>query len=142
MSAIAPKHPRIRDNKYLAFLRQEPCCVCHRPAPSDAAHIRMASTVYGKRSTGMAEKPDDKWALALCRPIIGIKAGCHKDQHSMGEAEFWRERGLNPFEIAMRLYAIGGHPGDPQPPKRKRTTIAPRGFQKGKRKMQSRRTFR
>ena len=133
------RQPRLRDEKYLAFVRKQPCCVCRAPAPSDAAHIRMASTVYGKRATGMAEKPDDKWSVPLCQPIPGVKAGCHKNQHRMGEAAYWRERGLNPFEIALRLYAIGGHPNDPQPKKRKaRSTIEPRGFPKVKRKIPSR----
>jgi hypothetical protein len=87
----------------------------------------MASTVYGKRATGMAEKPDDRWCVPLCRPTIGVRNGCHKAQHAMGEAAFWRERGMNPFEIANRFYAEGGHPNDPQP-KRKRTTIIPKGI--------------
>lgn len=127
------RQPRLRDERYLAFLRKQPCCVCKAPAPSDAAHIRMASTVYGKRATGMAEKPDDRWAVPLCRPLAGFEFGCHKIQHSMNEAEFWRSRGVNPFEIANCLYAEGGHPNEKQPKKRK-AAIPSRGFSKQKRR--------
>lgn len=139
MTEIGPKSPRLRDEHFLAFVRKQPCCVCKAPAPSDPAHIRMASTVYGKRATGMAEKPDDRWATPLCRPIPGFVVGCHQVQHAMNEAEFWRMLGINPFEIAIRLYAEGGHPNETQPKRRKATIksaskIPSRQFQKTKRK--------
>lgn len=99
-----PKSPkadrgRERDAGYLAFLRRQPCvCGCGRPAPSDAAHIRMASPERGKLPTGMQVKPSDRFAVPLNRE-------CHERQHSMSEARFWSERGLDPFVIADRLYA-------------------------------------
>ncbi len=90
---------RERDTGYLAFLRRLPCvCGCGRPGPSDAAHIRMASSERGKRSTGMQVKPSDRFAVPLNRL-------CHERQHGMAEHRFWSERGLDPFEIADRLYA-------------------------------------
>lgn len=128
MTEVGPKQPRLRDDAYLAFVRLQPCCVCGTPSPSDAAHIRMASTVYGKRITGGGEKPDDKWAVPLCRPVLGVKRGCHADQHAVSEAQFWRDKGLNPFEIAIRLYAAGGHPDAPQTKRKSRKTILPKGF--------------
>jgi hypothetical protein len=127
MTEIGQKHPRVRDEKYLAYVRMQPCCVCKSPGPCDAAHIRTASTVYNKRATGMQEKPDDRWCVPLCRPIPGVKRGCHKNQHSVGEMQFWRDLGINPFEIAIKLYAEGGHPNDPQPKRKKRKTIVPKG---------------
>lgn len=98
-----PKSPkadrgRERDNGYLAFLRRQPCACCGHPAPSDAAHIRMASLERGKLPTGMQVKPSDRFAVPLNR-------ACHSVQHSMSEARFWSERGLDPFAIADRLYA-------------------------------------
>jgi hypothetical protein len=85
---------RVRDTAFLAFLRRQPCvCGCGRPAPSDAAHIRMASPERGKLPTGMQVKPSDRFAVPLCRP-------CHERQHSGSEARFWSELGLDPFEIA------------------------------------------
>lgn len=97
---------RERDNGYLAFLRRHPCaCGCGRPAPSDAAHIRMASPSRGKLLTGMQVKPSDRFAVPLNRT-------CHEAQHSMSEARFWSSRGLDPFEIADRLFAeYRPHPG-------------------------------
>lgn len=97
---------RVRDTAFLAFLRRQPCvCGCGRPAPSDAAHIRMASPERGKLPTGMQVKPSDRFAVPLNRL-------CHERQHSMSESRFWSERGLDPFAIADRLYAR--YLGDPQ----------------------------
>jgi hypothetical protein len=64
-----------------------------------AAHIRMACPERGKRETGKAEKPSDCYSTPLC-------ARCHLgDQHTGGEAKFWRRVGIDPFEIAEKLYA-------------------------------------
>lgn len=99
-----PKSPkadrgRERDNGFLAFLRRQPCaCGCGRPAPSDAAHIRMGNPSLGKLPTGMQVKPSDRFAVPLNRD-------CHTTQHSMSEARFWSERGLDPFTIAADLFA-------------------------------------
>lgn len=96
---------RVRDTAHLAYLRRQPCACCGRPAPSDAAHIRMASLERGKVPTGMQVKPSDRFAVPLNR-------ACHERQHSMSEARFWRSVGLDPFEIADRLYAAYSTPGD------------------------------
>lgn len=90
---------RERDTGFLAFLRRQPCaCGCGALAPSDAAHIRMASPERGKLPTGMQVKPSDRFAVPLNRV-------CHERQHSMSEARFWSELDRHPFEIADRLYA-------------------------------------
>lgn len=89
---------RVRDTGYLAFLRRQPCACCGHPAPSDAAHIRMASLERGKFPTGMQVKPSDRFVVPLNR-------ACHTAQHSGSEAGFWSARGLDPFAIADRLYA-------------------------------------
>lgn len=94
---------RERDNGYLAFLRRQPCACCGRSAPSDAAHIRMASPSRGKLPTGMQVKPSDKFAVPLNR-------SCHMKQHQGSEASFWSERRLDPFEIADRLFAEYSRP--------------------------------
>lgn len=99
-----PKSPkadrgRERDNGYLAFLRRQSCaCGCGLTAPSDAAHIRMASPERGKLPTGMQVKPSDRFAVPLSR-------ACHMKQHSMSEVRFWSDCGRDPFAIADRLYA-------------------------------------
>lgn len=108
-----PKSPkadrgRVRDTGYLAFLRRQPCACCGLAAPSDAAHIRMASPERGKLPTGMQVKPSDRFAVPLNR-------ACHSLQHSGSEARFWSSRGLDPFAIADRLYAEYQSPSLRQP---------------------------
>ena len=148
MTGLRQRQPREECPGYLAAIRKLPCCACHAAAPSEAAHIRMGNITRGKRPTGMAEKPDDKWAVPLC-------AGCHRtddeSQHSIGEEHFWRGWGRNPFQLAERFYAVyllgGGKPGAvPTPRKKKKANptrkapIKSRGFPKGgpKQKIQSR----
>jgi hypothetical protein len=47
----------------------------------------------------MAEKPDDKWALPLCRRD-------HEDQHRTNELGWWAGKGIvDPFAVAVALYA-------------------------------------
>lgn len=101
--AKRPKSPkadrgRVRDNGYLAFLRRQPCTVASSACqgPIQAAHIR--SHKPGELPTGLQRKPDDSRATALC-------AHHHAEQHSRNELSWWGARGLNPFEVAERLYA-------------------------------------
>lgn len=65
----------------------------------------MGCLAIGKLPTGMQEKPDDKWCVPLCEyhHRNGIAA-----QHKMGEDDFWKMVGLNPFEIAQRLWIESG----------------------------------
>jgi hypothetical protein len=93
---------RVRDSGFLAFLRRQPCCVgplgcC---GPVEAAHIRFARP--GQPMTGMQRKPDDKDATPLC-------AGHHRTnpdaQHAGNERAFWARHGIDPHELADRLYA-------------------------------------
>lgn len=109
---LRQREPREECPDFLAFLRRRPCTACGASAPSQAAHIRMASIQHNKRSTGIGEKPHDRWAIPLC-------AGCHLDepyaQHNVGERKFWGGMGVNPFAEAEGLYQIfldeGGKPG-------------------------------
>jgi len=56
----------------------------------------------------MQEKPDDRWVTPLCGSVMYLIGppliGCHAEQHSMNEMEFWRKVGKNPFVIADMLY--------------------------------------
>lgn len=101
LSELRQKQPRVREPKYLAWLRTKGCCCGCRSAPrSDAAHIRAGSHVNNKRPTGMQEKPDDRWALPLNR-------SCHMRQHAFGsEIGWWHAHGIDPFQKAMRYYAV------------------------------------
>ncbi len=93
------RQPREENPAYLAYVRTLPCLICARPGPNDPAHLRSAALQYGKRSTGMAEKPDDKWVLPLCRTH-------HTAQHRENELHWWLRMGFpDPFAVAVALYA-------------------------------------
>ena len=92
---LRQREPRERDNKHLAFIRSLPCCICGR-IDTDAAHIRTANIGLGKRQSGLAEKPSDKWTVPLCRIH-------HSEQHGMNELAFWKKHGIDPFLLAMQL---------------------------------------
>lgn len=96
------KRPRIENAQHLKFIRSLPCLVpgCSR-RDVEAAHIRMASPAYGKRHTGLAEKPADHWVLPLC-------LGHHAMQHKVGEQEFWTWASVDPFPVALALFACSG----------------------------------
>jgi hypothetical protein len=100
-SRLSPRRPRQRSNDHLKFIRSLPCAICGSRNHVQAAHIRMPNLVYGKRQTGAGEKPSDKFATPLC-------ADHHAEQHTGGEAEFWKRHGLDPFFIACALYANSG----------------------------------
>lgn len=57
------------------------------------------------KETGMGRKPHDFFVTPLCayHHRIGIAS-----QHARGEREFWEFTGLNPFEIAERLWIASG----------------------------------
>lgn len=103
MSQIRPsgnvrqKQPRIHNERHLKAIRQCNCLVCGKYQPSEAAHIRYGDMSHGKFATGMQEKPDDKWTLPLC-------SDCHREQHSMNEQKFWKLKGIDPLEMAAKLF--------------------------------------
>lgn len=95
------RHPRERNEKHLAFVRQLPCLCCGNDIETEAAHIRMADRSVCKRQTGKGEKPDDAFSVPLC-------GRCHRDQHSMNEREFWRRVGIDPIRVALALHYWSG----------------------------------
>lgn len=92
---LRQRQPRERDNKHLDYIRSLPCCICGG-IDTEAAHIRTAAPHLGKRPTGGAEKPSDKWTLPLCHKH-------HTEQHEMNEMKFWASYGIDPFMLAIRL---------------------------------------
>ena len=100
------RQPRQRDNGHLAFIRRLPCIVSwvedgRLVSPVDACHVRYGDPARGKRPTGMAEKPDDKWTLPMTRAN-------HERQHSMSERAFYEALNIDPIELSERLYSISG----------------------------------
>lgn len=91
---------REEDPKHLAFIRQLPCAA-GTTGKAQAAHIRMASDKHKKPLAGMGVKPDDRWTVPLAdKP--------HKRQHDIGEPMFWAELGIDPLELAVKLYDVSG----------------------------------
>ena len=93
---------RQKSEIHLTFIRTLPCVVCNNNTSVEAAHIRFSCLRAGKRQTGMGEKPDDSWTLPLC----GIH---HREQHTMGEQDFWKKHGLDPIFLALALYRAPDH---------------------------------
>jgi hypothetical protein len=92
------RQPRERDEAYLAYIRQQRCCICGNDQGVQAAHLRMGSINDDKPSTGMAEKSSDRWAVPLCHKH-------HCEQHSFGdELGWWASYGIDPISLAMRYY--------------------------------------
>lgn len=93
--------PREKNERHLDFIRSLACVSCGDNTSTEAAHLRSAKREYGKAPTGGAEKPHDMWTLPLC-------GRCHREQHTMSEEEFWKRRGLNPWVLALSLFAASG----------------------------------
>lgn len=94
------KTRRIEDPAHLAFIRKLPSIISGA-MDCQACHIRAASAVHRKKMTGLGQKPDDAWTLPLT-------ADEHRQQHSGNEIEFWDQYGIDPFDAAVRLYAVTG----------------------------------
>lgn len=125
MTSLRQRAPRERDERYLSFVRTLACCVCRAPAPSEAAHVRMACLEHGKEYTGKGEKPSDRYCTPLCRD-------CHARQHSMSEEAFWIMVGKDPLAIAARLYALGGGTATTKKPKARARFVGSAKIQNGK----------
>lgn len=107
VASTKQRRPRDRNENHLKWLRTLRCCICGAPGP-DAAHIRAASAIHGKRKTGGGEKPSDKWSLPVCRRE-------HEEQHAAcerggasSEITWWASKGIDPFGLALSLYAASG----------------------------------
>lgn len=96
---------RMEDPAHLAFIRKLPSVISGQ-TPCEAAHIRAGSALHRKKHTGIGQKSDDSWTLPLTKEE-------HRDgpesQHAHGdELEWWRSHGIDPFELAIRLYEVSG----------------------------------
>jgi hypothetical protein len=102
-SSLRQRRPRVTAAKHLDWIRTLPCVLTLRSA--EAAHIRFADPRFAKRSTGIAERPDDKWAVPLSPEMHRL----HNDsQHNRNEREFWRSHGIDPCLLAAALWINSG----------------------------------
>lgn len=111
MSELRRRDPRERDPAYLGWVAKLPCVACMSHGVVNwrvqVAHVRAASLEHGKRYTGKAEKPSDMWTLPLCMPHhTGDKRIVDLTQHDMGELDFWKAHGIDPFGLCLELRAI------------------------------------
>ena len=95
------RKPRQNDEAHLAYLRQLPCVCCGNNTATEAAHVRMPDMRADKPKVGMAEKPDDCWALPMC-------GACHRRQHEDGERRFWDFGVRDPVFICLALSRVSG----------------------------------
>jgi hypothetical protein len=90
-----PKPDFRKRAQHLTFVRQLPCVVCGRAAPSEAAHVRSGS------DAGAGMKPSDRYSVSLC-------GDCHALQHQFGELTFWSTARIDPLNVAFRLWTVSG----------------------------------
>jgi hypothetical protein len=84
---------RHRDKTHLRFVGLQPCLICGR-TPSDAHHLRFAQL------RALGRKNSDEFTVPLCRMH-------HSQNHRVGdEAEWWRATGIDPLQVANRLWSI------------------------------------
>lgn len=112
------REPRVRDPVYMGWIAKLPCAACMVRGTVTwgvhVAHLRAGNLEHDKRETGKGEKPSDRWTLPLCPPHhTGDVRRVEFSQHEMGELDFWRRLGIDPFELCGHLYDAykAGRPG-------------------------------
>lgn len=90
-----------KDEAHLAFIRKLPSVISGAYG-CDPAHISAGSPIHNKKRTGGAQKASDCWTAPLTRAE-------HDSQHDHGdELAWWRSHGIDPFELAIKLYENTG----------------------------------
>ncbi len=95
------RRPRVKNEAHLQFIRSLFCVICGDNTSVEAAHLRAGNMDYGKRETGLGEKPSDMWVLPVCSKH-------HRDQHKGCERSWWHNRGIDPWRLALSLFAASG----------------------------------
>jgi hypothetical protein len=93
-----PKTRPAKRSSYLAWLHTLPCVVTGRN-DIQAAHVSFQNTWHGHYGRARGTKAPDRFALPLC-------VSEHARQHSMNEAEYWRQIEINPHELANTLFGL------------------------------------
>ncbi len=90
-----------KDEAHLAFIRKLPSPISGAYG-CDPAHISAGSPIHNKKRTGGGQKASDCWTVPLTRAE-------HDAQHDHGdELAWWRTHGIDPFELAIKLYENTG----------------------------------
>ena len=96
---------RRHEQSHLAFVRSLPCTICGTRRQVEAAHVRYADPTYGKATTGLGTKPDDRFTLPLCAEHHRIG---EQSQHANGEKEWWGHHRIDPLLVALKLHCVSG----------------------------------
>ena len=99
---------RYRNKAHLRFVMAQPCVICGRK-PSDPHHLRFA------QARALGRKVSDEFAVPLCRSHHGA---LHR---SADEARWWSAAGIEPIQVARKLWSNTRLPGTPR---KKRDTSA------------------
>ena len=84
-----------RSRKHLQFVASLPCLVTKQVGNTPAAHIRMGL------AAGTGIKPCDS-------RVVPLSVEQHAKQHSMPEAAFWDDAGIDVLKIAAELWEHSG----------------------------------
>jgi len=103
--SLRQRLPRVEAPAHLKWIRTLPCLITGRRTGIEAAHIRYGDHRYGKRSTGMAEKPDDRWSVPLHHSVHRTGPSA---QHGVNERHWWDDRMIDPLMIAEELWRVSG----------------------------------
>jgi hypothetical protein len=97
-SPTGPDNPFMA--KHQAFIRALPCVVCGKPARSECACVRF--------HPGFGLPLRDPYLLPLCGPETVWEDCCHSRKHFLGAARFWLGLGIDPLDLAARLWRVSG----------------------------------
>jgi hypothetical protein len=89
LAVAAPR--RYRNREHLRYVAQQACLMCGRK-PSDPHHLGFT------QPRALGRKVSDEFAVPLCR-------GHHRAVHrSRDERAWWRRAGIDPINVARRLW--------------------------------------
>lgn len=97
--AYKRKPRRLICEGHLNAIRQLPCILSGRPAES--AHISYGDLKHDKPHNAMGIKADDFYTVPLAPELHRLATG---SQHDCGEREWWEQFGIDPVEVALRLW--------------------------------------
>lgn len=98
------RRPRDKDKQHLLFVSTLPCI--HTGSEDvQVCHLRTPCLALGKRYTGKAEKPDDRFVLPMTPEL-------HAKQHSMNEIRFWEAMSWTWQDVVQLALDIYENTGD------------------------------
>lgn len=91
---------RHADKGWLKFIRTLPCIICRNEIETQACHIKMADSRFGKGIASSSQRESDYFVLPMCGKH-------HAEQHGMPEREFYAQHGIDACALALSMYVRG-----------------------------------